>query len=162
LDLCNGSYPSESLRVARLQDAAIDGTGRAVLSTEAVEYKNAAATAQAFRELKHVAATCPTGPVVSPVGEPTSTTKFLAAPDADWPRVDSVDRVAFRFTTTDASGQSQRSVAVYLRRDRFLLGIYFPRPDGAQPAIRGQTTVEGIVNLFATRLAHASFPVHLS
>ena len=158
LDLCNGSFPSESLRVSRLQDAALNSAGQPVLSTEAVEYRNAPATAQAFRELKHVAATCPSGPVPSPSGEPTVSTEFGPAPDRNWPTTPTVQRVAFSFTTTDASGQSHPSIAVYLRRDRFLVGVYFSQPDTAQPAIDGRTTIEGIVNHFAVRLAKTSPP----
>ena len=42
------------------------------------------------------------------------------------------------------SGQSPaRSVAVYLRRGRALLGLYFPQPDGAQPAVAGKTIDQG-------------------
>ena len=65
-----------------------------------------------------------------------------------------VDRVAFDFVTTDASGQSQHTIAVYLRRGRALMGIYFPHPDGPQAPVDGQTTIAGIVNVFATRLAN--------
>jgi hypothetical protein len=153
LDLCNGTFPSESLRAARLQVVAVDAQGNAPLSTEAVLYSNTAATAQAFSELTSVAAKCPATPVVSPVGEPTVTTKFDPAPDAAWPQTATVDRLAFSFTATDQSGASQQSVAVYLRRGRVLMGIYFPQPNGTQPAVAGQTTLAGIVNVFATRIA---------
>jgi hypothetical protein len=153
LDLCNGTFPSESLRTARLQVAAADDQGNTDLSTEAVLYQNPAATAQAFTELKSVAASCPNSPVQSPVGEPTVTTKFNAPPDSAWAQVPTVDRLAYDFVSTDTSGQAQHSVAVYLRRGRVLMGIYFPAPDGAQAAVRGQTTLEGITNIFATRMA---------
>ena len=33
------------------------------------------------------------------------------------------------------------------------MGIYFPRPDVAQTPVAGQTTIAGIVNVFAERLA---------
>ncbi len=153
LDLCNGSFPSESLRVARVQDVALDQTGSSVLSTEAVAYRDAASTEQAFQELKSVAAHCPNRPVTSPSGEAPVTTTFEAAPDGSWPQTPTVDRLAYSFHTTDATGQSDHSVAVYLRRGRILLGIYFPQPDGTQPAIGGHTTIEGIVEFFATRIA---------
>lgn len=48
LDLCNGKFPSETLRTARLQDALLDGQSNELLSTEAVLYKDPSATAQAF------------------------------------------------------------------------------------------------------------------
>ena len=153
LDLCNATFPSESLRTARLQVAAVDDLGDAQLSTEAVLYKNTAATVQAFSELRAAAANCPSGPVASPVGEPTATTHFNPAPDGAWPQVPGVERLAFDFVTTDQSGQSQHSLAVYLRRGRALLGVYFPHPDGAQSAVKGQTSIASIVNVFATRMA---------
>jgi len=154
LDLCNGSFPSESLRTARLQVAAADAQGTLVLSTEAVLYSNPAGASQAFSELRSAAASCPASPVVSPVGEPTVITHFNAAPDGSWPQVATVERVAFDFAATDASGQSRHLAAVYLRRGRALMGIYFSQPDGPQAAVNGQTTMAGIVNVFATRMAN--------
>jgi hypothetical protein len=153
LDLCNATYPSESERKARLQLAAVDQQDNVALSTESVLYANAAATEQAFTELDKAAAACPSTPVASPVGEATTTTKFNAAPDGAWPQVAGVERRAFDFTSTDDTGQSQRSVAVYLRRGRALMGIYFPQPDSPQTSVSGQTTIPGIVNVFAQRLA---------
>jgi hypothetical protein len=153
LDLCNGTFPSESLRTARLQVAAADAQGSTVLSTEAVLYQNPAATIQAFNELRSVAAQCPATPVVSPVGEPTVTTRFSAAPDSTWPQVPTVDRLAFDFVSVDPSGLSHHAVAVYLRRGRALMGLYFQAPDGPQPSVSGQTTIPDIVNVFATKVA---------
>jgi hypothetical protein len=153
LDLCNGTFPSESLRTARLQVVAVDAQGNNVLSTETVSYSSAAATAQAFSELAATATKCPASPVTSPVGEPTVTTHFNAPPDGAWPQVATVQRLAFDFVSTDQTGQSQHSVAVYLRRGRVLMGIYFDQPDAAQSSVAGQTTIPGIVNIFAARMA---------
>lgn len=152
LDLCNGTFASESLRTARLQVAASDST-RTDLSTEAVAYRNRAATTSAFAELKAVAARCPDTPVTSPVGEQTVTTKFSSAPDASWPHTAGVDRQAYSFTSTDASGTVSPSVAVYLKRGRILLGLYFPQPAGKQSPVAGQTTIGGIVKVFQNRMA---------
>ncbi|MFI5047627.1 MAG: hypothetical protein ACHQIG_11240 [Acidimicrobiia bacterium] len=153
LDLCNGKFPSEALRTARLQVVALDRQGNAALSTEAVLYRKPSATEQSFHELESVAAQCPATPVVSPIGEPTIITKFNAGPDSSWPQVATVDRLAYDFVTTDASGRSQHSIAVYLRRGRVLMGVYFAQPDTAIPAIGGQNTTSGIVDLFAQRIA---------
>jgi hypothetical protein len=153
LDLCNGTYPSESLRVARLQVDEIDGTGGAAMSTEAVLYRDAAATSQAFSELRSVVAHCPATPVTSPVGEPTIAMKFNAAPDKSWARVAGVTRQAYDFTATDDTGASSHGIAVYLRRGRALLGLYFSSPNAAQSPVAGKTTIPSIVNLFAQRLA---------
>jgi len=153
LDLCNGNYPSESQRTARLQVGGFDGQANLLLSTEAVLYTNAAATEQAFAELKSVAANCPTTPVPSPVGGSTNATHFNGAPDNGWAQTATVTRVAFDMVTTDELGASQHSVAVYLRRGRALLGVYFYQPDSPQVPVSGQTTIEKIVGVFAGRMA---------
>lgn len=159
LDLCNGTFPSERLRTARLQVADVDATGSTTsLSTEAVLYHDAAGSELAFAELRQVSASCPHHPVVSPVGEPTAQTVFSSPPDRTWPQVRTVDRQAYSFvsTTVATAGQpaaSAASVAVYLRRGRALLGLYFDQPNGTQPAVAGQRTIEGIVGVFEARMA---------
>jgi hypothetical protein len=153
LDLCNATFPSEAQRTARRQVALFDALQDGVFSTEAVLYGKGRAAAQAFTELRAAAATCPTGPVVSPVGEPTITTTFNPAPDAAWPRVPGVDRLAYDLVQTDAAGNQSRHVAVYLRRGRALLGLYFLEPVGLQEPVAGKTTIPAIVDVFARRMA---------
>ena len=151
LDLCNGRYPSETLRTARLQ-VVVDGPETTTgMSTEAVLYRSPTGSAQAFGELRAVTAACPPRPVVSPVGEPTLTTRFNAPPDKGWPNTPSVQRLAYDLTTTE-QGQSTRTIAVYLRRGRALMGIYFPST-GVQTAVDGKTTISDIVQIFARRVA---------
>lgn len=153
LDVCNGRFPSEALRSARLQVVEYDGSGSGVLSTEAVLYRRGGDAGQAMRELRSVVADCPNSPVVSPVGEPTVTTVFQKAPDGSWPHVAGVTRQAYAFTTTDSVGVTDEHIAVYLQRGRVLEGVYFPVPVGPQPAVDGQTTVAGIVHVFEERIA---------
>jgi hypothetical protein len=153
LDLCNGTYPSEEKRTARLQVRAVDNLGETALSTEAVLYSSGADTTNAFAELRRTAESCPTGPVDSPVGLPTVTTRFRPAPDADWPQMPSVERLAFAFDTIDDGGDSTHSVAVYLRRGRALLGVYFSHADTPTAVVEGKTALGDIVNIFAGRLA---------
>jgi hypothetical protein len=153
LDLCNGAYPSEAMRTARLQVAAVDRQGDTALSTEAVLYSSGAGTAAAFDELKRTAASCPDKPVDSPVGQPTVTTKFGPAPDATWPQVPGVDRLAFAFDSTSTTGETTHSVAVYLRRGRALLGVYFSHADAPTAVVQGHTALGEIVAVFAERLA---------
>ena len=153
LDLCNGTFPSEALRTARRQVAVTDDTGT-VLSTEAVLYGAPSGGAQALTELKSVTSHCPSTPVPSPVGERTVATDFGPAPDAAWPHTASVDRLAYDFVTLDPSTATPtHNVAVYLRRGRVLMGIYFPQPDGPQVAVEGHTTIPGIVGVFEARMA---------
>ncbi|MCU1450764.1 MAG: hypothetical protein JWP02_2934, partial [Acidimicrobiales bacterium] len=106
-----------------------------------------------FAELQKLAAECPSTPVTSAQGEPTVQTTFAPPPDGAWPQTATVQRLAYDFVTTDANGQTQHSIAVYLRRGRALLGVYFPHPDGAQPPVAGKTSVPDIVSVFAARLA---------
>jgi len=152
LDLCNGTFKSESLRTARNQVVVLDSSGNQLLSTEAVLYKSPDAAAQALKELRAVVAKCPNRPVTSPVGEGTVTTKFLAAPDASWPHSAGVTRAAYDFQVA-AQGQTVRSTAVYLWRGRALLAIYFSSSSGDQVAVQGKTTIRAIEGVFETRLA---------
>ena len=154
LDLCNGRYASESRRTARIQDAVLDAQGVLVFSTEAVLYGDSGGTTQALDEVKAVVAACPPTPVQGPAGEPPVTTRFNAnAPDTGWRQTPNVNRLAYDLTIQDGSSAPRRTIVVYLQRGRALLGVYFSRPDGAQMSIAGQTTIEGIVNAFAARLA---------
>jgi hypothetical protein len=152
LDLCGATFASESLRTARLQVAGTNPQGDTPLSTEAVLYSTPNGTTQAFSELRAAAAHCSPAPVRTPNGD-TETTHINAAPDGGWPATATVDRLAYDFTTTDQLNQSQHWIAVFLRRGRVLEGIYFASPDGPQPAVDGQTTVSGIVGVFASRIA---------
>jgi hypothetical protein len=154
LDLCNGTFPSESLRTARFQVLDSDTNDDVVLSTESVLYRNPSATEQAFAELQRVRANCPHTPVPSksPTGS-TVTTTFRPAPDTKWPTTPGVDRLAYDFDSVDLQGKSDHSIAVYLRRGRVLMGVYFASPDGPQAPVEGHTTVQSIVQLFEKRLA---------
>lgn len=153
LDLCDATYPSEKLRIARRQVAVGDQQQQLVLSTEAVAYQSTSATQQAFSELRSAVAKCPNDFVQSPsAGVPLKTT-FNPPPDGTWAQVPNVERLAFDMTVTDQQGNANHTTAVYLRRGRILLGVYFFFvPDEAIPSVDGQTTVDGIVNVFATRL----------
>lgn len=153
LDLCNGTYPSESLRRARLQDVVVAEQTMVTFSTEAVLYADTAAATQALDEVTAVVAACPPTPVPSPTGGSTVTTTFAAAPDGDWPQTEGVTRLAFDLTTTDEAGQVNHSYAVYLQRGRALLGVYFPDVDQPPTEVAGKTTIPEIVSVFAGRLA---------
>jgi hypothetical protein len=142
LDLCNGTFPSESQRTARLQVAAVDQQqGDTVLSTEAVLYSSGAGTAAAFNELKATPAACPPD------------TRFGPAPDADWPQVATVERLAFAFDSVEANGDTTHRVVVYLRRGRALLGVYFFHADAPTAVVQGKTALGDVVTIFANRLA---------
>jgi hypothetical protein len=168
LDLCNGTYPSEGRRTARRQVyvGPTDNPGAPfVFSTEAVLYHAPDDAAQALGELRSVSANCPPTPVVSPVPPPnteaTAITKFSAPPDTSWPHNPAVQRQAYAFVTTIPNGNQppQSSVAVYLRRGRVLMGLYFPQPNSAQVPIEGHATIQQIVAVFEARIAQ--LPAHV-
>jgi hypothetical protein len=152
LDLCDAAYPSESLRLERLQTAAFDQQQVANLSTEAVLYRSADATAAAFREVAQVAGTCPTTGTTDPVTGAQTTTTFGPAPDGAWPRTPGVDRQAYSVTTTDDTGTSRTSTVVYLKRGPILLGVYFIDASAKPVPVEGRTTVPAIVQVFEKRL----------
>ena len=65
LDICNGTFPSESQRRARRQVALVTQSGTLVaMSTEAVLYRTPSVGAQALAELQSVAAHCPAAAVI--------------------------------------------------------------------------------------------------
>jgi hypothetical protein len=153
LDLCNAVFPSERLRTARRQVAAVDTLGSLTLSTEAVLYRRPADAARAFTELHTLTRTCPNRPVTSPTGGTTVTTRFGAAPDRSWAPFADVERIAFDVNTTDQNGRRNHSVAVYLRRGRVLMGVYFGTAASTQPMVAGETSLRGISRVFASRIA---------
>jgi hypothetical protein len=156
LDLCNGTFPSETQRTARRQVyVGATGADTAPFSTEAVLYHGPADGAQAMQELQSVAAQCPSTAVTSPVGEPTAITKFSAPPDTSWPKTPTVERQAYSFVTTypKTNVPPTQSTAVYLRRGRALMGLYFAQPTKAQIPIEGQRAIRQIVAVFEKRMA---------
>ncbi|HVJ95663.1 MAG TPA: hypothetical protein VNC41_02415, partial [Acidimicrobiia bacterium] len=154
LNLCNGRYPTEGSRVARRQVAVFGVEGTPKLSTEAVTYDDVATSEQAFDEIKRETARCPKTPVPNGTGTGMETTRFNAPPDADWQDTPGVQRLAYDMERTDENGSSNRSIVVYLRRGRALMGVYFYTADrAAQPSVQGRADVEAIVKIFAQRLA---------
>lgn len=137
LDLCKAVFPSESHRTARRQLVAVDATRAQIMSTEAVLYDSPAALANGFTQLKRAAPLC----------------KAKTGIDKDWPQVADVQRLVFETTGPGAAGAAQPSTAVYLRRDRTLLALYFRDEVVARTQIAGQKSIQAIVAVFARRLA---------
>lgn len=159
LDLCAAEFPSEALRIARRQTAVLDVDQNLVFSTEAVGYQSEAATAQAFAELRGAQTNCPAGfvPSAAAGGVPLRTL-FNPTPDRGWAAPPpGIERLVFDMFVVDEQGRAARTAAIYMRRGRILLGLYYYLiPNQPFPAIEGQTTVEGITGLFATRLSELS------
>jgi hypothetical protein len=136
LDLCGFSYPSEHLRLERLQ-LAYDHTGKAVqLSNEVVRYRPGGAQ-QALREVAHAVTHCPRGPVESSVaGVPPLTYRIQKVTDSKLAPGYVAVRVHFSGTYQGKNVEAT-AVVVYQARGDVLTGVY---TDG-QRAIAGQLSV---------------------
>ncbi|MEW6155594.1 MAG: hypothetical protein AB1673_16650 [Actinomycetota bacterium] len=153
LNLCAAAFPSEALRIARRQVGVVDPRQELVMSTEAVAYQDEAATAQAFVELRAAQAGC-SGALRRPSTGEVVGLVFGTPPDRDWPVVAGVERLAFDYHEVGETSPPARTVLVFLRRGRLLLGVYVYLKDGRPvPPVRGATSVEQIVEDFARRLA---------
>jgi hypothetical protein len=125
LDLCGRrGYPSEKLRVARLQVDYLKPRAPFGLSNEVVTYRSGGAV-QAMREVAQHAATCPHHPIIT--GQPgvgplrVTITRLHDAkllPGAIAVRVHAVGRL------TSGKHVDQTSYAVYQRSGNVLSGIY--------------------------------------
>jgi hypothetical protein len=154
LDLCSLPFASERLRQARRQVAVSDSTGDAVLSTEAVLYRNQAGAAEAVAEARGAASRCPSGVVTSPDRtEPPLRWRIHADGDLGGARPASVDRVGLSVQTSEAGEPFDDEVVVFLRRGRLLLGLYFLAPDGPQVQVDGGSSIASTVATFEDRLA---------
>jgi hypothetical protein len=156
LDVCGASFPSESLRAARHQVLVTDPANQTVMSTEAVLYRDANATAQAFEELRTARANCPTTFVDAGGGLPPTRYEFNPPPDGGWGSVPGVERLAFDAMVSDPQGHSEHSFWVYLRLGRLLVGVYGPLPVDQATTVRGVSGLEGIVREISSRMSEVS------
>lgn len=133
LDFCDGRYPSEDLRVARLQRAAYDADGNfAGISTEVVVYANAAAAKQALAEAIKVRKSCPVGRVFTTRDGHALSFAFHSAPGpANTPLVDADSRLIIH-TTMNVDGEKRRAFLVYQIFGRVLAAVYVSEA-GAKP-----------------------------
>jgi hypothetical protein len=133
LDLCGKpkSYPSESLRVDRLQVDYLKKQTRIGLSNEVVRYKLGGAV-QAMRELRRHARACPRRPVdtgLSGVGPLRFTLTVLRDSNLE------LDSIAVRVRAvgalTNGKHVDQTSYAVYQRVGDVISGVYSFGPNTA-------------------------------
>lgn len=122
LDLCGtGNYPSEGMRVARLQVDYLKQNARLALSNEVVTYKPGGA-AEAMKEVANHAATCPSTPIAFE-GQPPLRYKITRIADSKLLQ----GAIALR---VDVSGKvngrkvSAIRFAVYQRHGNTLSGVY--------------------------------------
>src|SRR5262249_32741617 len=122
LDLCGGSYASETLRTGRLQ-VRYTHPGKAVaVSNEVVTYAGTGAQ-QALQEVAAVAKACARKPVVLRSGAVSETYKVSPLTDPKLP----AGSVAVKLEITASNGKkkgTQTGVAVYQVRGNTLSGVY--------------------------------------
>jgi len=125
MDFCDGRYPSEDLRVARLQRATYDQDGGFVgISTEVVVYANAAAAKQALAEVIAVRKSCPVGKEITARDGARLTHFFHSAPGpAETPLVDAESRLIVH-TTMLVNDEPRRAFLVYQISGRVLAALY--------------------------------------
>lgn len=154
LDLCFGQFPSEELRIGRLQVGIGSLSDRSWVSSEAILYSTPQEADQAMAELAEARTGCPDGPVPAPRPdrEPLQW-RFDDAPDAAWPATpDGVARQAYAFTATDPAGDTWSSTATYLQRGRMILALYSTPPDGPASTIRNAPGPARFVEVMTNRL----------
>lgn len=120
LDACAGHFASESKRVARIQVAYIaeagSGAGQEIASNEVVRY-SPGGTTEAFSELQHVVATCPSRKQLSRNEYQTNFVK--ERPDLEW--VHDEITTSFEF---HVKGKPQWAAATYLFDGDLFDGVY--------------------------------------
>jgi hypothetical protein len=122
LDLCAGTYPSETLRTGRLQVTYAHPANTVAVSNEVVTYVPGGAR-QALAEVATVARSCARRPVVRSAGGVTTT--FSASPLHD-PQLPP-GAVAVRLVIDAREGSrraTQTGVAIYQIRGNTLSGVY--------------------------------------
>jgi hypothetical protein len=121
LDMCAGTFASESLRTARHQVLYGAKDKKSSVSTETVSYR-AGGAARAMRELHQALSTCPDGWVrsgdkgSSPVKEQYAT----LFPHRNW----EPGALAVRFTERNRAGKSVAGVLIYQRHGDLLSALY--------------------------------------
>lgn len=120
LDLCGFSYPSESLRTARLQ-VVYRAPGKSLtLSNEVVGYRSGGA-AQALREVTHAAASCPRGPIKTSTGDVTLRLQRLHASRL---LPGSLALVVHETGTVNGKQRAVTGIVVYQVHGDILSGVY--------------------------------------
>jgi len=125
LDFCAGSYPSETLRVARRQVAAFDSAGAfAGFSTEVVQYESSDAAMQAITELVTRKTACVDGTTyTSPSGAQETINFFTAPGPTNTVLVAANQRVILHAVVSSATETHHQLIVVQVRGNT-LLGFY--------------------------------------
>jgi hypothetical protein len=122
LDLCAGTYPSESLRTGRLQIRYLHSGKTVPVSNEVVTYVSGGAQ-EALREVRGVALSCASKPVVVKQGAVTNTLTVTPITGSNL----LPGSVAVRITVLATDGKKRATttgVAIYQVKNDVLSGVY--------------------------------------
>ena len=127
LDMCGAEFPSESARVARLQQSARDAGGKPVVTNENVLYRSPRDATEALNEVRTIVGRCPPNEFKSShvEGIPPLRYQLQVAPDAQLGTL-SADHVAVNVVLTARDGRTDSTSAVYQRRGAVLGAVYGP------------------------------------
>jgi len=131
LDFCGAAFATESHRLARHQEAILDGTGEYVGGTEAVRYEPGQA-ARAVDEMRDAIASCDPDELSDSTVGGVPAMRILSEPidDSLLPDV-ADDHVAIVATASMEDGTQQQGSLIYQRRGDVLIGSYDPGNDRA-------------------------------
>ncbi len=125
LDFCGATFPSESLRVARLQNAAFDADGNFTgISSEVVLYSSAAAAKQALHEVTQARLKCPTDHAVSTEDGHSILFTFHGAPGPSSTPLTGPDARLIIHTSMKVDGSPRTSFLAYQIDGKVLAGLY--------------------------------------
>jgi len=162
LDLCGGSFPSETRRQARYQVAAYSSTGTFIgISSEAVLYENPAEVTAALKELRVAQAACKAGKVANrnPEGKVTYYPKNpsplvgLAKKSTLMP---SSQRLVDETDIKLPDGSTHRIVAIYQVSGRFLTALYLSGTDDSDLSTQTYKSTLKVGEKIARRLRAAT------
>jgi hypothetical protein len=122
LDFCGASYPSESLRTARLQ-VAFQRHGQTSIENEVVVYSPGGA-AQALQEVRDVAASCTSGPVPHPPAGVSGLTRTVRVVDDPKLPKGSVAILEYDTAVVNGRAESEGILWVYQARGNVLSAVY--------------------------------------
>lgn len=153
LDFCDAKYPSESLRVKRLQTGAFDSDGvYAGMSTEVVVYESSKAAKQALAEVIKARLACPEGKKITTFDGHTLVFTFHKAPGpSDTPLVGADSRLIIH-TTMLVDGAPQTAFLVYQIAGPVLAALYVSDASGKPLTQASLDSVYGLAGRIATRL----------
>lgn len=157
LDFCEAEYPSESLRVKRLQTGAFDAEGVFTgLSTEVVRYESPAAALQALDEVVAARKACPAGEEITTFDGHTLVFAFHGAPGPTaTPLVDAGHRVIIH-TTMLVDDAPQSAFLVYQVDGAILAALYATDASGEPLGQDALDSLYGLAGEIADRLRAAN------